>query len=181
MRTSWKKYGGLWADGVASTVVTVGARAPAHINLKSSDNFYYAICYCTYIVSDTPGFYNVLYLVFQGFLLPWIKTSNPSSSSSFLIPARFGLGCNMSWCHSGIKFPRVVNTHLGDFESSTPTTMLFLGASKKGRCQKCQDTFDRTLASEQCFLEDHIRVLMTRNAQHDRIYMCVCCVCVCAM
>ena len=35
LRKSWKKYGGLWADGVASTGVTIGARVSAHINLKS--------------------------------------------------------------------------------------------------------------------------------------------------
>ena len=61
LRKSWTKYGGLWADGVASTVLTVGARASAHINLKSSDDFYYEICYCTYTVIDLPGFYIASY------------------------------------------------------------------------------------------------------------------------
>ena len=76
LRKSWKKYGGLWADGVASTIVTVGARAPAHINLKSSDHFYYAICYCVYTVIDIPGFYIVLYLLFQGFFVAVNKIVN---------------------------------------------------------------------------------------------------------
>ena len=67
LRKSWKKYGALWADGVASSVVKVGARASAHIIWKSSDNFYYEICYYTYTVIDIPGFYIVLYLLFQGF------------------------------------------------------------------------------------------------------------------
>ena len=55
------------------------------------------MCYCTYTVIDIPGFYMVLYLLFQGFSLQWINTVNSTawSSSSFLNPARFGLGCNM--------------------------------------------------------------------------------------
>ena len=54
------------------------------------------MCYCTYTVIDIPGFYMVLYLLFQGFSLPWINTVNSTawSSSSFLNPSRFGLGCN---------------------------------------------------------------------------------------
>ena len=76
LRKSWKKYGGLWADGVALTIVTVGARASAHINLKSSDNFYYEICYCTYTVIDIPGFYIVSYLLFQVFFVAVNKIVN---------------------------------------------------------------------------------------------------------
>ena len=34
------------------------------------------MCYCTYTVIDIPGFYMVLYLLFQGFSLPWIKPVN---------------------------------------------------------------------------------------------------------
>ena len=95
-RETWKKCGGLWANGVAPTVVTVGARAFAHNNLKLYDDFYYEMCYCTYTVIDISGFYMVLYLLFQGFSLPWINTVNSTawSSSSFLNPAWFGLGCN---------------------------------------------------------------------------------------
>ena len=98
-RATWKKCGGLWADGVAPTVVTVGARAFAHNNLKLYDDFYYEMCYCTYTVIDISGFYMLLYLLFQGFSLPWINTVNSTawSSSSFLNPARFGLGCNKTF------------------------------------------------------------------------------------
>ena len=54
------------------------------------------MCYCTCTVIDIPGFYMVLYLLFQGFSLPWINTINSTawSSSSFPNLARFDLNCN---------------------------------------------------------------------------------------
>ena len=64
------------------------------------------MCYCTYTVIDIPGFYMVLYLLFQGFSLPWIK---PVNSTEVPHPCLIRPGSGWVVTHICITLPQWVN------------------------------------------------------------------------